>query len=265
MNTRIILPLLAVLTLLTAPAPTTRAEEPSQPAETTDYRFLAYMPAIQGSNPATATGVPGLPFDPKAAHSGEGTYYDADGGGNCMFDPSPGDLMVAALNTFDYQGSIMCGATIEVTGPEGSVVVRVVDRCPECAAGDVDMSPQAFAQIAPLVRGRVPITWRLLSPVTAGPISYKFKEGSNQWWTAVQIRNHRNPIYSIEYRAADGSYQRMTRESYNYFIATNLGPGAAALRVTDIYGNVLSDAGLAWSAGGVLPGAAQFPAANLTP
>ena len=39
--------------------------------------------------------------DAPAAKSGEGTYYDATGAGNCSFDPSPNDLMVAAMNAPD--------------------------------------------------------------------------------------------------------------------------------------------------------------------
>ena len=31
-------------------------------------------------------------------HSGEGTYYGADGSGNCSFDAAPGDPLVAAMN-----------------------------------------------------------------------------------------------------------------------------------------------------------------------
>src|SRR5688572_22311008 len=34
-----------------------------------------------------------------AIHTGEATYYtEADGGGNCSFDPTPQDLMVGAMN-----------------------------------------------------------------------------------------------------------------------------------------------------------------------
>jgi expansin (peptidoglycan-binding protein) len=254
MRTLLWLSLLAALAILAAPA--TRPQAPAQPTGA-DYRFLTHLPITVRGAPLPA----GLPPDLHAVHSGEGTYYDADGSGNCSFDPSPTDLLVAALNTPDYHGSLLCGATIEVTGPSGSVVVRVVDRCPECAAGDVDMSPQAFARIAQLAAGRVPITWRLLSPPIAGNIVYKFKEGSNQWWTAVQIRNHRNPIYGVEYRAADGTFQPMVRELYNYFIATSgLGTGPATLRVTDIYGNVITDSGIAWSEGAQVTGSAQFPA-----
>src|SRR5215468_659791 len=78
-----------------------------------------------------------------APESGDGTYYAADGTGNCSFDASPNDLMVAAMNDPDYQDAAWCGACLAVTGPKGTVTVRVVDRCPECKHGDLDLSPQA--------------------------------------------------------------------------------------------------------------------------
>lgn len=194
--------------------------------------------------------------------SGEGTYYAADGTGNCLFDPSPHDLMVAAMNHADYDNAALCGAFIEVIGPKGGVVVRIVDRCPECARGDVDMSPQAFARIAELSAGRVPIRWRIVSPDLAGPIVYRFKEGSNRWWTAVQIRNHRNPIARFEYLRSDGQWQNVPRTMYNYFVASSgMGPGPYTFRVTDMYGNVLTDTGIPFTEGGAVNGAAQFPPA----
>jgi expansin (peptidoglycan-binding protein) len=79
--------------------------------------------------------------------TGKGTYYNVDSAGNCSFDPSPDDLMVAAMNHADYGNAALCGTFIEIIGPKGRVVVRIVDRCPECARGDVDMSLQAFARM----------------------------------------------------------------------------------------------------------------------
>ena len=32
-----------------------------------------------------------------AVYTGEGTFYGADGSGNCSYDRSPGNLMVAAM------------------------------------------------------------------------------------------------------------------------------------------------------------------------
>ena len=195
-----------------------------------------------------------------AIHTGQATYYDeADGGGNCSFDPTPQDLMVGAMNHTDYDGSAICGAYVELTGPNGTITIRIVDQGPECPAGNIDLSPLAFSKIAELVEGRVPITWRIVSPDISGPIRYQFKEGSSQWWTAVQIRNHRNPIAKFEY-LKNGQYQTVPREDYNYFVeSSGMGPGPYTFRVTDIYGNVLTDSGIALNVGGEVAGSAQFP------
>lgn len=218
-------------------------------------------------NPGPDSGAPGpgpglCELDDQT-HTGEGTYYDADGSGNCSFPPSPDDLMVAAMNELDYDGSAVCGACVTVDGPDGSVTVRIVDRCPECPRGDVDLSPQAFERIAPIEAGRVPISWRYVDCAPAGPIAYHFKEGSNQWWTAVQIRNHRHPIAALAYQTEDGSFRDVARASYNYFVATEgMGTGPYTFRVTDVLGNVLEDTGVPFADNGEATGAGQFPACD---
>jgi expansin (peptidoglycan-binding protein) len=183
--------------------------------------------------------------DSEPVHTGEATYYDfADGSGNCSFPPSPEDLMVAAMNTADYAGSATCGACAHVSGPEGEVTVRIVDRCPGCAAGDLDLSPQAFEAISPLAAGRVAIAWELVPCPVAGPLAYHLKDGSSQWWVAIQVRNHRHPILSLE-ALVDGQYLSLPRAEYNYFIAeAGLGVGPFTLRVTDIYGHQVEDSSI---------------------
>ena len=205
-----------------------------------------------------------LPFVARAKenplHTGIATYYAATGAGACSFDPSPNDLMVAAMNNDEYNNAAYCGAYVLVTGPKGSVTVRIVDLCPECHTGHLDLSREAFAAIADLPLGVVPITWRVVSPDIAGPIAYHFKEGSNQWWTAVQIRNHRNPIAKFEYW--NGSqWVTVPRVSYNFFVQTNpgMGVGPYTFRVTDSYSNTLTDSGIPFVVGGTINGARQFP------
>lgn len=194
--------------------------------------------------------------------TGEATYYDANGSGNCSFDPSPQDLMVAALNTTDYAGSQACGACLSVAGPNGTVVVRVVDRCPGCKKGDVDLSESAFAKIAPLSRGRVPITWRTVACNVQGPVAYRIKEGSSKFYTAIQVRNHKVPVEKLEYQRA-GAYVDVPRLSYNFFVADKgVGdqPSGLKIRVTAVNGAVLEDT----LPGTITPattvqGKAQFP------
>ena len=193
-------------------------------------------------------------------YTGDGTYYDANGTGNCSFDAAP-DRMVAAMNTTDYADSAICGAFVEITGPKGVVTVRITDRCPECKPGDIDLSREAFALIANPVDGRVTIRWHVVSPNLSGPIIYHFKEGSNQWWTAVQIRNHRNPIAKVEYQTPGGDFKTVGRVSYNYFVeSSGMGVGPYTFRVTDIYGNSVTDSGIVFREAGDVSGAQQFPA-----
>jgi expansin (peptidoglycan-binding protein) len=197
-------------------------------------------------------------LEPPPERSGEATYYDADGSGNCSFDPGP-DLMVAAMNGADYDRATWCGGCVEVDGPAGTVVVRIVDSCPGCASGDLDLSREAFAGIAEVSAGRVPITWREVGCDVTGPIKYFFKDGSNPFWTAVQIRNHRYPITSVEGRLADGTWRDLARQDYNYFVdADGLGPGPYTLRVADDRGHVLDDTGIAFAETTEIDGTQQF-------
>lgn len=213
--------------------------------------YTVWLPLIRNGEPAS----------PNPVYAGEATYYYATGAGACGFDPSPNDLMVAAMNASQYDNAAYCGAYVHVNGPLGEVTVRIVDLCPGCGYGHLDLSQEAFAQIVNISTGRVPISWQVVSPELDGPIAYHFKDGSNQWWTAVQIRNHRNPVAKFEYINGDGVWVDVPRTSYNYFVQTNpgMGVGPYTFRVTDSYGNVLTDSGIPFIENGTIDGAAQFP------
>jgi len=198
---------------------------------------------------------------PPVLHTGEATYYTfASGAGACMFDSTPGNLMIGAMNQTDYEGSRVCGECVSVTGPKGTIIIRVVDLCPECPKGDIDLSPQAFALIGDTALGRIPITWQRVSCDVSGPILYHFKDGSNEWWTAVQIRNHRYPILSLEYLTSQGTFKQVERTSYNYFVEpSGMGKGPFTFRVTDIYGHILLDSSIVHMENASVPGRSQFP------
>jgi expansin (peptidoglycan-binding protein) len=222
---------------------------------------LLTLAACTGGSPGDGDDDPGPPGSCAAPleSTGEGTFYDATGAGNCSFDASPDDLMVAAMNEADYGTAAWCGGCIEVSGPDGTVAVRVVDRCPGCARGDVDLSREAFARIAPLSAGRVPITWREVPCDVSGPIAYHFKDGANAFWTAIQVRNHRYPIARLE-AELDGAFVEIPRVQYNYFVQeSGLGDGPYALRVTDVHGHVVEDSGIELGDDVTRSGSGQFP------
>ena len=194
-------------------------------------------------------------------HTGEGTYYTfADGSGNCMLPATPDDLDIGAMNHDDYAGSAACGRCAHVTGAKGELLIRIVDQCPECPAGNIDFSPSAFAKLDDIAKGRIPITWSYAACVVSGPIVYHFKDGSSQWWTAVQMRNHRYGIAKLEYADDTGAWVSVPRLDYNYFVqASGMGPGPYNFRVTDVNGAVLEDTGVPLVANGDSVGTNQFP------
>ncbi len=98
--------------------------------------------------------------EPEPEQSGEATYYDAEGVGACGIDTPP-DYLVAAINDEQYSKA-NCGRCVSVTGPNGTVVVRIIDKCPGCDAGDLDLSQTAFSKIANKSAGRVKITWHFV-------------------------------------------------------------------------------------------------------
>ncbi|CAG8585147.1 7449_t:CDS:2 [Paraglomus brasilianum] len=95
--------------------------------------------------------------------AGQGTFYEV-GLGACGKVNNDNEL-VAALSAPQFgsppnpNNSPFCGRQVRVNGPSGSVTVTLVDRCEACQFGDLDLSPTAFQQIAPLSAGRVQITW----------------------------------------------------------------------------------------------------------
>lgn len=215
---------------------------------------------LHASVPVAADGVPDCPAVFEAL-DGVATYYAADGGGNCSFAPSS-DLLVTAVAAPDWAGSAQCGRCLEVWGPEGRIVVRVVDQCPECAAGHLDLSASAFDLIADPVQGIVPVSFRSIDCPVTGNVTVHQKDGVNVWWFAVQVRNARYGIASIELRENGSAiWQAMARQDYNYFLLTS-GPGLAfpvALRITDVHLHQIVENVVTVIPDGDTPGAHQLP------
>jgi expansin len=199
---------------------------------------------------------------PAPTRSGEATFYDPfvpKGEVQCGL-PLGADRFVAAINTADYAGSSSCGSCLVVVGPDGDeVLVRVVDRCPGCKPGGLDLSREAFALLAPHAAGRIPIRWLPVPCAVDGTLAYHFKTGSNPFWTAIQARNHRYAIATLAARDAGGAFQPLVRTDYNYFVGQNLGPGPYALRITDARGHSLDDTGITLGSGVERAGSAQAP------
>src|SRR4029453_7405883 len=97
-----------------------------------------------------------------------------------------------------------------VTGPKGTVRVKVFDQCPECEPGHVDLSRTAFARIADPVAGIVDVRYRLVpDPRGQGRLSFQVKDGSSQFWLAILVDGAGNPLRSVEGRSGGGSFRAL--------------------------------------------------------
>ncbi|MFG2028614.1 expansin EXLX1 family cellulose-binding protein [Streptomyces sp. NPDC048825] len=144
-----------------------------------------------------------------------------------------------------------------------SITVRITNECPgACVPGQIDLSAQAFAELADLTRGQIPITWKLLSPSAADTLSIRYKTGSTQYWCGVQVIGHRNPVARLEVRTSSG-WTRLPRTEFNYFISDNGTGCGGALRLTDIYGEQLMVNGTAIRPEVVQPIRASSPSTDL--
>jgi expansin (peptidoglycan-binding protein) len=163
------------------------------------------------------------------------------------------------MNTTDYETSKACGAYVLVRAANGkSITVRITNECPlPCAPGQLDLSQQAFAKLADLKVGRIPVTWSLVSPNTSDTISIRYKTGSSPYWCGIQAIGHRNPVARLEVRTS-GGWRQLPRTEYNYFISANGSGCGSSIRLTDIYGERLTINGIAVRPNVAQPTQVQF-------
>jgi len=205
-------------------------------------------------------------LEPKGTvHTGDGTFYGGGyEGGCCMLEPiSKDDYWIVAMNIVDYNNAQLAGAYLEVTGELGTINMLVTDLLPEGKKGDLDLYTDAFPLIAPVEKGRVPVSWKIvpLDSAENAPVSYKYKEGSSPYWCGVQVRNHRYPITKLEYLDKNGNFVEIKRRNYNYFESMEMGAGPFTFRITDIYGQVIVDENIPFTTDDkeIIQGHVQFP------
>ncbi|MFI1048295.1 expansin EXLX1 family cellulose-binding protein [Streptomyces griseoruber] len=240
-------------------SPTARASASRSATPTAASAASARAKATTATAPKTsATGSLAGRIRPGVTYPGVATAYDVgNGNGACSYGPTS-DVMTAAMNTADYETSKACGAFVAVHAGGKSITVRITNECPApCQPGQLDLSQQAFAKLAPLSAGRIQITWNLLSPATGDTISIRYKTGSTQYWCGIQAIGHRNPLARLEVRTG-GGWKRLERTGYNYFLSEQGTGCGAAIRLTDIYGEQLTVEGIAVKPDTVQPTGVQF-------
>ena len=184
---------------------------------------------------------------------GIATYFDLEGTlGNCSYPSPPGDdLFVALSEASEYSAGAGCGTYLDVTGPKGKVRVKVIDSCPPCGAGHIDLSLTAFRKIGVQDDGIIKVKYRtVVNPAVPGPLTVRVKEGSSRYWLSVLIDNHGNQLRSVKVAGAGGSYQSAQREEWNYWtLPSGAGSGPFKVKIADVYGHTATLSGIELAAG----------------
>ncbi|WP_157556462.1 expansin EXLX1 family cellulose-binding protein [Herbidospora yilanensis] len=182
---------------------------------------------------------------------GRAYFYEARTPGNCSL-PRHG-MLFASVSTAEYAGSAACGGYLDVTGPTGTVRVLVVDRCPACGPGDLDLSAEAFVSIADRGDGSAAIAYReVRDPEPARRLAFRVKPGSTVHWAALQVLDHGNRLAHVRVRSGP-HWRDLRRGADNYWVFPAApGPGPYTVRVSDVNGGEATVTGVR-----LRPGATQ--------
>ena len=181
-------------------------------------------------------------------------YILHGGGGNCTYPGPPADKLFVAMSPPEYNSAGSCGSYLEVTGPTGKKVrVEVIDQCPECKAGHIDLSFAAFAKLAPLKAGLISVSYHTIkNPVLPGPLAFLVKPGSSRYWLALIVINTGNAVHSVQIRTSPGHWRTLQHVNWNAWIAQQgAGPGPFTIRVTDTQHHTVTVGGIALKPGKV--------------
>lgn len=174
--------------------------------------------------------------------------------------PCPSNDLWVAINPEDFRGSAVCSSCMKVDGPNGTVIVEVIENCGgACASSEIELSRSAFDAIAELKEGRAQVSWRLVPCDREGPISFSYERESDQWWAGIQVRNPALPVAKLEVRYGNEDWIELERDRSDHFpVSGELGDGPFDFRVTAIDGQQLIEENIAYRPGDTVQGTRQF-------
>ena len=125
-----------------------------------------------------------------------------------------------------WQGGHACGDChrVQVGSDTGyrSVVVRITDKCPDAGCG-IDLGGSPAHALMGEKPGRYTGKWERVScegaeSTSDGERVLHVKEGSNAWWSVVQVRNGPSAVLDIQWRSgAQTGNLAWATEAENYW------------------------------------------------
>ncbi|KAF9880018.1 hypothetical protein CkaCkLH20_02829 [Colletotrichum karsti] len=235
-------------TPIVQPSPVETPAEPSAPATTPEASQAPDEAAAPASSSTlSAASSPSASSAPisAAATSGESTFYGGNtSGGMCSFSTYtiPSGLYGTAFSGSAWSSAANCGACVKVTGPKGTITAMVVDQCPECDAGHLDLFQDAFAKIGDISAGKIQTSYEFVDCGISSAIKLHNKSGTSSHWFSMQVLNHNEPVASLEVSTDGGStWQKTTRQQYNFFEnSSGFGTETVDVKVTSKSGKTVT-------------------------
>lgn len=215
---------------------------------------------------------------------GESSHYGGNlAGGTCSFNTLtlPAGMFGTAFSGQAWESSGVCGACVEVTGPNGNTIKamvrhpslppsclnvthrfsQVVDQCPECPPSKLDLFINAFSELADPGVGIVPISYTFIPcGIESTPLVLRNKSGTSPYWFSMQVFNANEPVEKLEVSTDGGAtWRATTRQPYNFFEeSSGFGTQSVDVRVTSSMGSVVVVEGVSVAADLETPAGSNF-------
>lgn len=137
---------------------------------------------------------------------------------------------------------------------------QIVDECPGCGENHLDLFENAFAELAATSVGVINVDWTIVECGIDSPIILQNKDGTSQYWFAMQVVNSNVPVKSLEVSTDGGNtWQSTTRAYYNYFEnSSGFGTDTVDVRVTSITGKSIVVNNVSCSSGSSTTASSNF-------
>jgi expansin (peptidoglycan-binding protein) len=217
-------------------------------------RTTAQVPGSgpQASGPGAARGSGGPPARRANGGPGGGRYlagtpalavfYDPGHAvGSCSLGPFPAGGRYVSLPPERFGHSAACGTYLTVQGPRGQVRAEVVDLCPGCAAGMINLSRAAFTRVADPGPGSARVRfWPVDDPPLPGPPILRLGR-TRAGLLTLQVRRHGNALASVAVVAPGTqvpAWRPFTLNAHGTWVAaSHLSQGPFNIRIADTRGH----------------------------
>jgi expansin len=190
--------------------------------------------------------------------------------GNCNFmtAPAAASQNYAAINGAQWDSTKNCGRCAEVSCADSrckdtttTEIVYILDQCPECKQGDLDVSLSVFKKVTGNEPGRYKIKWKFIDCPVTGNLKYCLKTGSNGFWAAVQPANAAAGIKTV---TINSKATTMVPSAYYYLLEGQINLSSVKVSVTSLSGETVTDT-VSLTAGQCTTGKSQFSVSGSAP